>query len=45
MQKIRQIVDLGCIVGACFLDLHKAFDTIIHAKLISKLTSYGVNGI
>ena len=45
VEEIRQNVDLGCIVGACLLDLRKAFDTISHAKLVSKLTSYGVSGI
>ena len=42
---VRQRVDLGCKVGACFLDLSKAFDTISHAEPVSKLTSDGVNGI
>ena len=27
-----------------FLDLIRVFDTINHAKLVSKLASYGVNG-
>ena len=28
-----------------FLDISKAFDTISHAKLVSKFASYSVNGI
>ena len=45
VEEIRQSIDSGCIVGAYFLDLSKAFGTMSHAKLVSKLTSYGVNGI
>ena len=45
VEEIRQSIDSGGIVGACFLDLSKAFGTMSHAKLVSKLTSYGVNGI
>ena len=45
VEEIRRSVDSGCIVGACFLDLSKAFDSISHAKLVSKITSYGVNGM
>ena len=28
-----------------YLDLQKAFDRVPHARLISKVRSYGVNGI
>ena len=45
VEEIRRSVDSGCIVGDCFSDLSRAFDTISDAKLVSKLTSYGVNGI
>ena len=45
MEETKQIVDLGCIVGASILDLSKDIDTIINVKLISKLTSYGVHRI
>ena len=45
VEEIRRSVDSGCIVDACFLDLSKAFYTISHVELVSKLTSYGLNGI
>ena len=38
MEEIRRSVDSSCIAGVCFLDLRKVFDTISHAKLVSKLT-------
>ena len=41
---IRQPVDKGNLVGAVFIDLRKAFDTISHSLLLSKLQSYGIMG-
>ena len=42
LDQIRTDVDAGQLVGACFIDLSKAFDTISHNKLVSKLESYGI---
>ena len=42
---IRKSVDKGNMVGAVFIDLTKVFDTINHAKLLSKLSQYGVKEI
>ena len=42
--QILESMDKGCVTGAVFLDLRKAFDTVDHLLLISKLTSLGVAG-
>jgi retron-type reverse transcriptase len=39
---IRQNMDKGLMTGAIFIDLRKAFDTVDHARLLSKLTIYGI---
>ena len=44
LDNIRKHVDKGHLVGATFIDLSKAFDTISHAKIIEKLPAYGVHG-
>ena len=39
---IRRDVDRGNLVGAIFIDLSKAFDTLSHSKLLTKLPGYGI---
>lgn len=41
---IRRKVGHGELVGAVFLDLSRAFDTINHATLLRHLKSYGISG-
>ena len=39
---IRTNMDKGLMTGAVFIDLRKAFDTVDHARLLSKLPIYGM---
>ena len=44
VDNVRNDVDKGKLVGAVFIDLRKAFDTLSHDVLLTKLKVYGVNG-
>ena len=44
VEKITTALDKDKIVVGCFLDLKKAFDTVNHRILISKLHNYGIRG-
>ena len=41
--QILHSMDNGCLTGAVFLDLIKAFDTVNHTILLQKLSNYGVD--
>ena len=43
LDDVRNNVDKGKLVGAVFIDLSKAFDTISHSKVLTKLPSYGID--
>ena len=44
VEPIRKSLDIGELACAVFVDLQKAFDTVDHQILISKLDHYGIRG-
>ena len=43
--EVSKEIEKGKIVGALFIDLSKAFDTLGHSILISKVRSCGLTGL
>ena len=43
--KLTDAIDDRKLTAAIFLDLSKAFDTVDHSIIISKLEHYGIRGI
>ena len=44
VEKLHNALDQGNIAITCFSVIKKAFDTVIHSILISKLYKYGIRG-
>ena len=42
IDNIRRNIDIGNLTGATFVDLSKAFETIDHGCILSKLQCYGI---
>ena len=42
VDSIRKDIDSGKYVGAVYIDLAKAFDTVSHSVILNKLQSYGI---
>ena len=45
VENIRESLDKGEFACGVFVDLQKAFDTVDHEILLSKLEHYGIRGI
>ena len=45
IENIQSALDNNKFVGGLFIDLEKAFDTVDHNILLSKLNYYGISGI
>ena len=45
LDDIRRNMDKSQLTGAIFIDLRKAFDTLSHSLIVSKLPEYGISGI
>lgn len=43
MEQIKSLLDKGGVVGAVFLDFKKAFDTVNHNVLLSKLSKFNLS--
>ena len=44
-ERIREALDTGHFACGIFIDLQKAFDTVNHKILVSKLEYYGARGV